>query len=580
MVQKSACLFITFLLFANVILGQQKSDISQLENELLKSELQKQANAKFGNNSPKVQTITDTKKIATIRQSVIKNIDSKKRKMALEESKNLTLSQRYKNGDKTVVSSIIKILQGNNKEQRVSIYNDLSKKYDDKDSYTIIEPELIQQLLNGIDNPEDEVQAIQLAGISELKGYKEKFEERLLSGKSVDEGRLFFWLSKEASSYKCLEFIEKKIKTKKISPLDLNQVLNGIEIYALQADSISKNKIGNLALFIYENKLISEERIEDLKNSAMTSDAAESLLTCLFEYGDEKVIPIANDILKRSIRLERPIKALIRLEGVKHLDKVYKYLSDEETYYIGLDIISILDKKNISDTILKEILIRKSKHKNIDDNDVRRVIELYKENDAEKYLLNPLLIISEIQLANRITNQYNFSLISADEILKDLLSLKLVTKVPKIETVEKIKKDNKDSPFSFALEVLEKENVSMDFDTETDFLPVNYDELLDRFGSISSGAFKDVLIWMDTKETKNNFKYKITVVTNKQVYITEFSDNEDWYNIALVENLLEKILKDAGVTNRFVSVNTVDQTSIYVYGNPQSVAQFIEKYNR
>ncbi|HVV05501.1 MAG TPA: hypothetical protein VHC96_14820, partial [Puia sp.] len=71
--------------------------------------------------------------------------------------------------------------------------------------------------------------------------------------------------------------------------------------------------MGELALFIYQAKLIPDDKIEDLKNSVATSDVAETLLTCLFDYGDKRVVPIANDILKRKIRIVGPVKALIRL---------------------------------------------------------------------------------------------------------------------------------------------------------------------------------------------------------------------------------------------------------------------------
>lgn len=575
MFQKLVILFNSIILFSCVGATQQKDNTS---NELLQRELETQNKAKYGKDIPPIKVVTDAKRIAEIRTTLQNNIATKKEKQALDESQNFTISKRYKKGDKIVVPEILKILQGNDKAARTIIYEELAKDYDDPESYEINEPELVAQLLKGIESPEDEEAAIQLAGITKLRGANERFEKRLLSGKSIEEGRIVFWLSHEGKSLNAINYIDKKIRAKKLPSKELDQAINGLEGYASSTDNIIKRKVGDLALFIYKNKLIVNERFEDLKNSAHTSDAAESLLICLFVCGDESVIPIAKDILKRNIRFEKPVEALIRLEGSKHLNKVYGYLSSEDKFYTGLSIVEELDKKFVTDSLLRQVLIEKSKDKDINEMDINRIIELYKKNDAEQYIKNPLLVISDKLLADSIVDSYKFSLTTSEAILKDLLDLKIITIRPSDDVIKKIEKETKNAPTFFAMEVMEKQNVLISFDTETDFVPVNYDGLFEKFASKTNGAFKDVLFYMETKESENNFKYTITIVTNKSAYITIFADDEDWYNMALVENLLERILKDINSENKFVPVTTGDQNSMYIFGDPKNVNLFLKKY--
>jgi hypothetical protein len=128
------------------------------------------------------------------------------------------------------------------------------------------------------------------------------------------------------------------------------------------------------------------------------------------------------------------------------------------------------------------------------------------------------------------------------------------------------------------MSVLEKQNVLISFDTETDLVPVGYDELFEKFASKTNGTFKDVLFYMEAKESDSGFEYTLTIVTDKNAYITNFIDNEDWYKMALVENLLERTLNDLNSKDRFIPVNTWDQTSIYIFGDPTNVPLILKKY--
>jgi hypothetical protein len=559
--------------------GQQKNKNDEMQ-ELLDRELKNQENAKQGNKDPEVQIISDRQKVEDLRKVIIEKIAKKKKEEAKEAAKNKTLWQRYKNNDKTVVSELIRLLRGSDAKKRAAIYDGLARKYDDPETYNITENELVEQLLHGIENREDEKEAVQLAGLNKLPGYYTRLESRLLSGQSTDQGRIFYWLSDEAKSRKPLDYIGVLLKEKKINGKELDEVISGLESFGKNGDEEIKKTVGDLALLIYREKLITEERIEELRNSAYTSDAAESLLICIFNYSDNRAIPVANDILKRKIRIVGPVKALLRLEGVKHMEKVYAYLRNENDFFTGLEIAESMDRKFVNDNLLKEIMISFAQQKDIPDYTIDRIVRSFTGLKAEAYLENPGKIISNKIVADRIKKAYDLSKISFDEILNDLLSLKLIREKPGNAIIEKLSKEAEGEPGSFIYGILENEKVYHYFDAETGFVPADYDNLLLEFASKSKGVLKDMIVWMDAKENKDGetFQYTITVISNNKAFIAKPEDIGDWYDVVTVNTILEKVLADLNSRERFVSIDTGDQTVHYIFGDPANVNQLAKKY--
>lgn len=560
--------------------SQEKKDNKAMMDDLLKRELANQENAKSGNQNPQIQIITDLVKVEKLRKDITRKITAQEIARAKDAAENKSLWQRYKQNDKSVVLPMLKILRGNNIGGKSEIYDGLEKDYDDPETYAITETELVEQILKGIENPLEEEDAVQLVGLNKITGYQDRFEKRLLSGQSTEEGRIFFWLGGEAKNIRVLDYIEARIKTKKLPGEELDEIISGLEKFGEKGNAEIKKKVGELALFIYQNKLIPRERIEELKNSAFTSDAAETLLICLFKYGDKNIIPIAYDILNRKIRITGPVTALIRLEGTRHLDRVYAYLKNEDDFYKGLDIIETMDKKLIEDDLLKEVLIQFAKQKDIADYSVERIVRSFQEL-KEGYILNTANLIHDKKLADRIKKAYDLSKISFDEVLNDLLSLNLIEKRPEASVISKLAKEADGNPGAFIYGILEHENLFQYFDAETGFVPADYDKLLLEFAGKSKGILKDMIVWMDAKENKDGetFSYTITVISNDKAFITKPEDIGDWYDVMTVNAILDKVLTDLKSSEKFVPIETGDQTAQYIFGNPEKINLLVSKFN-
>src|SRR5262249_22202240 len=157
------------------------------------------------------------------------------------------------------------------------------------------------------------------------------------------------------------------------------------------------------------------------KNSAMTSDAAESLLMILFNYGDQRVVPIAHDILNRKIRIAGPVLALLRLEGAKHLEKVYALLGSDDNYYRGLEIVESMDAQYADDKILRAVLNGFASHRNKQDYVADRIVRDFIKLNAVKYISNVGNYVTDAETVQMITKAYGLQKVSMDEVLAYLL---------------------------------------------------------------------------------------------------------------------------------------------------------------
>ncbi|OQP60690.1 hypothetical protein A3860_32335 [Niastella vici] len=565
------------LLFVTGCSGQSGNKSTDPIDALLNQERKNQDNAKYGNKNPDITVISDSQRVEAMRHEIEKKIRLQE-KTNKEKNKKKSPVEAYKGGDKTAVPAIVQILKGNNKIKKQEVLGELCKNFDDG-GYSIKEHEIIDLVLRDIDDPVYEKDAVQLAGLNELPGFDRKFEARLLTGRSTDEGRIFFWLGKKATSDKALAYFARKVKENKVAPIELNGIIGGLEGYAENGSPELKTQVGQMALDIYRKKFIPDNDFEELKQSTYTSNSAEGLLTCLFECGDKDVIPIANDILARGIRVTGPVKALLRLEGDRHLEKVYQLLRSEDNFFTGLDLVESIERKYVDDKMLKEVLVQFGKRKEIEDYQVQRIVITFVTLKAEDYIKNSA-DITDGKVAERLKKYFALNQISTDLVIADLKSKGLITKSPDSATIGRVKKESSNNQGAFIYSLLELQNITLYFDAETDFLPVNYDELLKGFAKKSEGLLSNMVVWMDVKEdkAKQKFSYVITVIYKDHAFIVKPEDVGDWYDVMTVNALLDKMLELSGSPKRFNSLETGDQTVRYIFGVPGVVKEIVKKY--
>ncbi len=570
-----------FLVMALSCNNQGNGNISANElKNILEREKKNQDRAKYGGHQAEIEIITNPQKVQHLKNYISRK-KSEERKKALAKSQNKTLVERYKTGDQSAIPQIIETLKGQDLKAKKMIYHHLSRRYDESDNYQIIEPELIKAILNNITLPEEENQVIQLAGFMNLNGHLEIFEERLLSGKSKDESRLMYWLGKEGSSLKSLDYFEKIILAEDFKFDENHNMMSGIEAFAKNGTSEAKEKALEIALAIYHKKIIPAKKFEEMKTIWSSANPAIDLTKILLESTDQRVIPIAKQFIKEEISVDKALVALIQLEAAPPKDLIFEFLKKEGPFFDALHLATEWYKISKDKKIVETILIEFEKRDKHPDNLIDRLVSALIAMDATEYFSELDAIIKNKQLAELISKQYRMAAASIENVAEDLYKFGVIANPISNEIIEKAKKISEaDEIEGDIYNLLYVSNLYQWFDAEVGIVPVDYDDLILQFAKNSNGKLKDIEVWMDADMDKDyHVQYQIFVSNNDRIYIMSPKDIGDWYDIEMTLNLMNTIAKDANLKERFVLIKTGDQTVQILFGPRHNVNQFIEKYN-
>jgi hypothetical protein len=128
------------------------------------------------------------------------------------------------------------------------------------------------------------------------------------------------------------------------------------------------------------------------------------------------------------------------------------------------------------------------------------------------------------------------------------------------------------------------------FDTETGYLPVPHDELVERFGAASLGAFrpeaafetwhspeKGERVVSDLEPRVPGQGYTVQFVHGGRLYRFHAEDRGDWYDVGSVVAAVNRALADAGRSERFSGLHTGGQDAAYLFGAPSAVEAAAER---
>ena len=560
---------------------QEKNKISDIDiKKLFEQEKRNEERAKYGNQEFEITTISNPKEVEKIRLYILEN-NEKKKANELEKLKDKTLTERYKDGDKSVVPEIIKVLKGDDFKARKEIYRNFSRFYDEPENYNISEGELIEVILDNISIETDEKSVIQLAGFMNLPGYAEVFENHLLSKNSKDINRLIFWLGKDGTSKKTLDYIENLILNTKFDFDENDYVMSGLKGFSENGDSTSKENVLEICLEIYNKKLIPKERFDELKTSWSSTNPAISLIEILLESNDTRIISIAYDFLKNEISEQKALFALIRLEGEKHKPLIYEFLRDKDKFFDGLNPAIHMYKLTKDNQLVETILIQFEKRKEQHPYEIEMIVSTLVSMNATHYFDDLDKILKNKELIKSIRDSYELSKGTVETIAKDLYEMGVVDKAFSQSVIEKAKQAESeyDGSIGYVYNFLTVSGIYQWFDAETDFVPVDYDNLIRDFSKNSNGRLSEIEVWMDADvDDDYNVIYKIYVNANKRIYIIEPDDIGDWYDVDMTLKLMNTILSDSNITERFVFIDTGDQTVQIIFGPKEKVKLFAKKY--
>ncbi len=534
-----------------------------------------------------VVRISDPAKVKELKDQLLSKIEAQKQ-LELKELKNKSIGIRYKAGDTSVVKNILELLKSTNKKEKNELYEELAKRHGFP-AYSIKEKVLIECIFSKIEIADEEKMAIQLAGIMNLPDHSSKFEARLLSGQSLHLGRLFFWLGKKGTSLLVLNKVEELLKTGKISEDQKTDIISGLVLFGKNGNKEIQKKVGEIAIAMFNKKLIPEKEFDELKKNKKAGSSADNLLNCIYNYGDKKIVPIASSMLKKGINEAKALTAMVRINGIAEKTRIFNLLQDPLGYDIALEACILLHDSIINSSrgtkdysVVKEIFVQLEKHKKYSDDRLENVTETIIKMNATDYLNELNTVLKDKELTNKLKVLCKLSVGQFSEVAKDMYDMGLVSTPYSNSTIEKARGSYLFfGPSADVYNFLSVSGLFLSLDTVFGRSPLNYDKLIKKFADNSNGNLKGMMVWMDAQKDPsdtNKYKYKITIILNEQAYLVEPKDKGYSFEISLIVDVINQILKDQGSEKYFHRLKSENQTVQYLFGKKNSVNQFTTKY--
>ncbi|MGX7667774.1 hypothetical protein [Flavobacterium pedocola] len=549
------------------------------------------------NSAPSVLRITDKDKVEQIDAYITKKLAIKTKKEAEEKAKyDAAIGRRYMHGDKSVIPTVVQILESKNKESIGNLFDEMERNYKEIKTPFQLDPPVKDAIFKLISNKELEYSVIQYLGYNNIEGHIVLFEDRLISGKSTDNERLFYWLGQEAKSDKAIAYVIKLFQNGNASS-DLSWTKDGISNYMVDGSENVKKKILTLAYDYIDKNPIKRDDFKKPKEENLYSAYVLKLFLAeiIVENGDgeraKKIISSLEQLIQNEPGEESTKKEL--LKGIDLFKLRYKsdpekaeaiktFLNDGALYFEALETIKkdkfLSDHENTRNLVLtnfENLGLREG-------SDYQRLIGFYK-GSTKPYFYN--LVDKNIKaepLKIRLKKEFDIDNKTFEELNTDLHMMGIIDKpISKEQIAEYQKNEFADENLNSIYTCLEIAKVCVNFDMEASTIPVDYDDLLSSFAANSKNKISGLKSYLQFKwvesEEKGHYQFLVSYKDNCYIMIPE--DSGDWYDMETFSKLLDLIVADTNIQENFYWVNTGDQTAFYLFGEKEKINLLKEKYN-
>lgn len=512
--------------------------------------------------------ITDPKKVEELRQKLLEE-EAFKKELELEDLKSRTFAERYKLGDTSIVVDLIETLKNGEYEDRKEAFKTLQSRYEAPKEYRIREKELQDAILSQITDDKFAYHAIQLAGIMRINGFASLFEKEILKGESKNIGRLFYWLGTSGRGEEVLDFIEQKIKSSKLDKSIQKDVISGLKQFGRNGSKKIKEKVGQICLSIYNKKIVPVKSFDDLKNSRIGYSSADNILYCLYNYGDKKVVPIATSFLKKGVREEQSLIALIKLNGNSELSRLKEYLGDSVKFDYALSPAKVFHEAFTKQSeIPKLILENLDKFKNNSIRRVDKVVETLIKMDQTIWLTKLESIITSESLRDNLLNSYAILRNNPEEIAEALYLIGLIDTPIQSSIISEAKfHDRYFGKNAHIFNLLHFSGLFIDLDTS--LLIEQIASTVDYLFENSSSVFENSLIGTQLEDEN---EISITLIFNENAYLYNSNKGSNCY-LEMIK-LLNQVLEDNNAEERFCFLSASDGGIRYLFGDQEYVKVF------
>lgn len=535
--------------------------------------------------SQKLVVVSDKNDSELIKKYILEKnkVDKLNKEKIIRETES-TIGKRYLKGDKTVIPSIIQALKKKNKEEIFEILKDLELDYDSKNKGVVLEPEIIEQLIKLMNDDYFENIIVQFLGYNRVYGSEEIFEKRLMSGLSKNNDRIFYWLASNYNNSKAVDFIYTSYFSNKINLEEEHWIFNGFEEYLKSNNNVINSKILEIAYDYLKKNPINKSSFEIKKGEYLFTGTPLNLkfFGILLEFGDTNANIILDNILKNleGTVIYEEFKNKISLFKIKSYSKedrkkiILKELENKDDFFEIIELVKN-DSELYTDIEVNQLIFKNfQKFDFTDDSDFLRINDFLKDQEKEFVLNNIKNEFTNSNLKTHFQKKYLISKMSYVEISNFLLEHKIIDYPITNSLIENYKTKEYHYDNLNSIETcLDLAEVAYNFDTEVGTIPVDYNNLLNRFSGISKGKIKDIFSHVQYKidRKKGKVYYHFLISYRDKCYIMKPEDQGDWYDIEMFEKLINQIVKDTNCKEEYISIETGGQDAYYIFGEKENI---------
>jgi hypothetical protein len=525
------------------------------------------------------ETITTPILVDSARKAILQ-LQAERSKLQHQNLPSLAL--RYKNNEPNALDSILLILHSNDVASKKQLLVDLNfLEEENLEGKLCHEPTLSKAILSLMSDTLLLPELVQLAGYMRIPGYGEAFEKNILSGKTQQLGRQFFWLGYEGTRLAPISFLGSKIITKEIEPFTEYWVFLGFSNYASQGNAHAKEAVFNWCWKIYDKQILPQDWYLELKHVYASTNPAAAITDVLLSLGDERIIPFAHWCLEKDIFRAKALEALARLSDPKIEVEIVKLLKSKTAYFDGLDAAvshSLVQKDNSLNTA---ILSNFEKHKFKDGYEIQSLAEAILKLKQGGISINLQQGLKSTTLKAKLNKVIEIESISMAQLAADLYKSGLIKNPMSTEELNLLKlKTTEAASFGKILALFDDRSMLYRFNLEPGFIPVSYESLLKDIFRLSIEKIKVEAIYQANLESDSSLanNYNITLIANDKVYLFIPEDLGSNYDLNALLNLLGKVCEDANIEERFLNLDAGQKTAQLVFADPKKLQQFLSNF--
>lgn len=490
---------------------------------------------------------------------------------------------RFLNGETGLEDEIVQILDtGNDSLVSVTLY-ELQGRWPEK--VHIADPGLIQAIFRTIDRKELRYTAFQTIGYLDLPGFPAHFDSLLRSdAEFLLYERLRYWLTVQGDQLPALEYLIEKTKDPLLDQNTKNQIIFSINDFLKEGNAAVKASSEGFLLDYIESRMEVDQPIDSISGPTW-EDPFWSALSSLMLYGTSpSILNLAKAVIEdetdnysanyAKVALFRlnPVDSFQQLSGL-YQEAGYSQLFDifdrgifpktKDSYWVQelLTYYNSDGEYNYTDAELASRLIKMGY------TNYEKQVAPWIKNEAVKGFMEPeFRRLTETQ-EGFVASLQELGLIDVSQSKKLLaLELEVDTTFGTPEIVDNL---------------LEKGGLIWETYSEFENHPLDYDSIFNELTSIANIDFPEFefkIEYLGEGDMEGD-QHRIYIKTDSLLFFGDtYLYNYGYYDLDLVQNLLNELLERTDITKRFLSPYNDGEYYKFLFGEEKSWQAFYDQY--